>query len=202
MPDSTNLLRFIQIMPDMSTSGKFILRDLPGSGNRVDILCRSLQACFEWGPVFWQKSKLELLAVIADELVLRFSNPSLQQQMGEVWWASTIQESLKGRPPPFVVCHTASLSEVLEEIVNHSSSNIWALDEGGIKISDWAPYSSASQNSFMLGDHHGFDSNIQKVMKHLGIDCISLGVTSYLGSHCVATIISKLEGVEEENERG
>ena len=188
-------------MPDIPTSGKFILRDLPGSGNRVDILCRSLQACFEWGPVSWQKSKLEFVAVIADKLVLRFSSPSLQESKGEVWWASVIQESLKGHPPPYADCYSASLSEVLEKLVKHSRSNIWALDESGIEISDWALYSSSSQNSFMLGDRWGFNSNTQKVMKQLGIDRISLGETSYLGSHCVATIISKLEGVKEENER-
>ncbi|MHA2240433.1 MAG: hypothetical protein ACXACE_02390 [Candidatus Thorarchaeota archaeon] len=189
-------------MPNMSTNGQFILRDLPGSGNRVDILCRSLQACFDWGPVFWSKSKLEFLAVIANEVVLRFRNPSHPHEMGEVWWASAIQDSLKGEPPPFVDFNNAGLRETLEEIVEHSSSVIYALDERGNMISDWAPYGSASQNSFMLGDHHGFDFNTQTVMKDLGISRISLGVTSYLGSHCVGTIISKLEGVEQENEHG
>ncbi len=189
-------------MPNMSTNGKFMLRDLPGSGNRVDILCRSLQACFDWGPVFWPKSKLEFLAVVADEIVLRFRNPSNQQQMGEVWWASAIQNSLKGELPPFVDINNAGLRETLKKIVENSSSAIYALDERGIMISDWAPYGSASQNSFMLGDHHGFDFNTQKVMTDLGINRISLGVTGYLGSHCVATIISKLEGVEQENEQG
>ncbi|MGY5853427.1 MAG: hypothetical protein RTU92_07690 [Candidatus Thorarchaeota archaeon] len=190
------MLRFIQILPNVSPKGDFILKDLPGSGQRIDILCRVLAACFEWGPNTWPIDKLEVKSVLGNEVTLSFKYTELKP-MGEVEWATIIQDSLRGNPPDFVTIQDVGLEYIVKVISDTPSSNLWVLEEGGKPLEEEIKLKESAQNSFMLGDNRGFDSQTQELTKSYGIPSISLGTTPYLSSHCVANVISRLERMVE-----
>jgi tRNA (pseudouridine54-N1)-methyltransferase len=192
MPEST-MLRFVQILPQVSPKGDFLLKDLPGSGKRIDVLCRDLAACFDWGPTSWSTSHLEMIAVIGNVKILTFSDPQDQTPRGEVGWASIIRDSLREQPPSFVDVSEGTLEDVIKELNQSKNANLWVLDEEGVNLSDIEEIHPVTQNSFMLGDHRGFDSETEGIISQYNIQRISLGEKSYLSSHCLAAIISEFE---------
>jgi tRNA (pseudouridine54-N1)-methyltransferase len=192
MPEIT-MLRFVQILPQVSPEGEFLLKDLPGSGKRIDVLCRDLAACFDWGPTSWSKSKLEMIAVIGDVKILTFCDPQDQIPRGEVGWASVIRDSLKGSPPSFVDVSDGDLEDIIKKLNHKTDSAMWVLDEEGDNLSGIKTIHPTTQNSFMLGDHRGFNSQTVNLISQYNIQRISLGKKSYLSSHCLAAIISEFE---------
>ncbi|NWF96788.1 MAG: hypothetical protein HXY34_11660 [Candidatus Thorarchaeota archaeon] len=185
------VLQFVLIMPKTPTSGEFRLNDLPGTGGRIDVVCRSLAACFDWGPVCWPRERLQFHVVLSDKVTLSFRCPQ-QVPRGEVAWARTIKDSLLDRPPQYVELSYKSAEETLREI-STAGSTIWVLDEEGTPIEDALRYNRASQNSFILGDHEGYDSSSTSLFQRLDLRRVSLGRERYLSSHCVGAVIATME---------
>jgi tRNA (pseudouridine54-N1)-methyltransferase len=192
MPEST-MLRFVQILPQVSPEGEFLLKDLPGSGKRIDVLCRDLAACFSWGPIFWSLASLEMIAVIGNTKIMTFINPQDELPSGEMGWASVIRDSLREKPPNYVDISEGTLEDVIIRLNLARDSKLWVLDEQGTNLFDPHVVRPFTQNSFMLGNHRGFDSQTESIMSQYNIDRISLGKKSYLSSHCLAAIISEFE---------
>jgi tRNA pseudouridine-54 N-methylase len=194
MTDFTGL-RFIGIFPSIPLDGKFILKDLPGTGKRVDVLCRSLAACYDWASIKGEL-EIEFYAIFSHSLLLKFRKPKDVSMKGETWWASSIRESLKGNPPDFV-----SIEEItLEEFLRTATTQIpdtYVLEEDGEQLDAILNTASAPQYSFMFGDHRGFDERTLQIIEDLEIQKVSLGNRSYLGSHCVAAVISHFERIRE-----
>ncbi|MFW9966502.1 MAG: hypothetical protein ACFFEA_05055 [Candidatus Thorarchaeota archaeon] len=186
-------LRFVLYFPEISDTGNFLLKDLPGSGKRIDVLCRSLAACFDWGPSILNKSILEIIALIGRTSCLRIGSPSNKMPRGEVWWARVIKDALSGKYHPFVSVENRSLEEVAEAILSNDKARLWVLDEAGLSINQINLPDMNAQNSFIIGDHRGFDAEALKVFNDHSIYRLSLGATSYLTSHCIAAIISMYE---------
>ena len=197
MTQPTGLLRFIQVLPQSSTNGKFLLRDLPGSGKRIDILCRGLAACFDWGPSIWPKSQLELTAVIGNEIILTFRHSEEDHVKGEPQWGSIIRDAMKGHLSDSVVVKHLSLHDFITELRASAGSQLWVLEEDGTSISSCIGDDRASQSSFIVGNHRGFDSRTQRVIDNCNIPSVSLGAASYLSSHCIAAVISEFERMTE-----
>ncbi len=187
------MLRFIQLLPGASPDGDFLLKDLPGSGKRIDILCRDLAACFSWGPKLWPKGSLEFVSIISDSCILTFKDPGDDIPESEVEWASVIRNALKGQIGNFIQVSDGSLESVIKKYNNPPSLVLWVLDENGSPISGAWTKQQTTQNSFMLGDHRGFNSQTEKLISKYALPRVSLGKKSYLSSHCVAAIIAELE---------
>ena len=192
MPHSTKL-RFIQLLPNASVTGDFILKDLPGSGKRIDVLCRVLAACFDWGPNKLDKSKIEVIAVIADKIILQVQHPGENLPSGERAWAQVIKNSLKDNPPEYISTKEGDLESVILDMTSSQSGNLWVLHEEGEEGNLQEVVNFTTDNSFMLGDHRGFNSQTEELVSKYALQKISLGQTSYLSSHCVALIISEFE---------
>ena len=197
MTQPTGLLRFILVLPQSSTDGKFLLRDLPGSGKRIDILCRGLAACFEWGPSTWPKFQLELTAVIGNEITLTFRHSGEDRVKGEPQWGSIIRDAMKSHLSENVIIKHSSLHDFIAELLESSGSRLWVLEEDGMPISSCIDNGQATQSSFIVGDHKGFDSGTQRVIHNYNIPSVSLGADSYLSSHCIAAVISEFERMIE-----
>lgn len=191
-----SLLRFIQVLPRLSPYGEFSLKDLPGSGRRVDVLCRTLSACFDWGPTTWNKDNLELAAVINDEIALVFKNPPSDEIRGEKSWAKAIRSALKGNPPPFVERREVDLASFVQKAISSPNTETLALDEeGAVTDSVWALKPQEVTN-IIVGDQKGYDEKAKRTLAKHSIYRISLGEISYLGSHCVAAMIALFERME------
>jgi tRNA pseudouridine-54 N-methylase len=100
---------------------------------------------------------------------------------------------LRGRPPSYVHVSDGTLGEVVRHLIQDEDAKLWVLDESGASLSDCQSCFHTTQNSFMLGDHRGFDSQTVSLMSQYNIQKISLGKKSYLSSHCLAVIISEFE---------
>ncbi|TET07045.1 MAG: hypothetical protein E3J86_14315 [Candidatus Thorarchaeota archaeon] len=196
MQPGSAMLRFIQLLPQVSPKGDFILKDLPGSGKRIDILCRDLAACFSWGPITWLKASLELIAIIADTTILTFRHPGDEIPQNEVGWALVIRNSLREQPPEWVSVSNGSVEEIIKMYSNPPESTLWVLDEKGSHVSEIETKLHITQNSFMLGNHKGFNSQTEELIAKYKLPRVSLGKKSYLSSHCVASIISEFERSE------
>ncbi len=89
-----------------------------------------------------------------------------------------------------------STEDIIMKYSNSPRSKLWIMDEAGSHISTVLSEESITQNSFMLGDHKGFDSHTETLMSRYSLPKVSLGKKSYLSSHCVASIISEFERSE------
>jgi tRNA pseudouridine-54 N-methylase len=187
------MLKFVQLMPNVSTTGEFLLRDLPGSGKRIDVLCRELAACFDWGPVRWPCSRIELIALLSNDIILNFRNPADALPVGERGWALIIKKSLQGEPPNYISVTQGDLESIVEQLHRPPATQLWILHEEGERFCDTKIQVSGTQNSFMLGDYRGFDSQSEEIMSSHNLARVSLGNISYLGSHCLVSIISRFE---------
>jgi tRNA (pseudouridine54-N1)-methyltransferase len=190
---SPTMLRFIQLLPTIPPTGDYLLKDLPGSGKRIDVLCRDLAACFEWGPIDWIGSQLELVAVFNDEVILTFCKPPNDMPLGETGWARIIKQALQGNPPDYIDVTEENLEFLIEKLNNPPDSHLWVLHEEGEPFSDIKIQVFGTQNSFMLGDYTGFESQTEELISKYNLKRTSLGRISYLSSHCVVSIISKFE---------
>jgi tRNA pseudouridine-54 N-methylase len=113
--------------------------------------------------------------------------------IGERGWAIIVKNALQGNPPDYVRVTQGNLESLIRDINQPSRSQLWVLHEEGRHFKDCKIRVSGTQNSFMLGDYRGFDSRAEELVSKHGLPRISLGRTSYLSSHCVASVISKLE---------
>jgi len=138
------------------------------------------------------KEQIEVVAVIGNSVILRFRLPE-DLPSGEKAWAQVLKESLKGNPPDYVHVSEGNLENVIREFNDSASSNLWLLHEEGEELSLQEIASSGSDNSFMLGDHRGFNSQTEELISKFALRKVSLGDISYLSSHCVARIISEFE---------
>ncbi|MHA2300101.1 MAG: hypothetical protein ACXACD_04015 [Candidatus Thorarchaeota archaeon] len=167
-------LRFILYFPELSENGDFHFKDLPGSGKRIDVLCRSLAACFDWGPSTLDRSGLEINALIGKTSCLRIKNPVEDVSRGEVWWAHAIRDALNGNPPRFIAVENLSLEGVVEEVLARGDG-LWVLDEAGSSFGQGDGPSMDAQNSFIIGGYRGFDSEALTVFDDHSIYRLSLG---------------------------
>ena len=197
MTKPSQLLKFIQILPHAPTKDDFLMKDLPSSGKRIDILCRDLSACFDWAPDSWPRPHLELSAILQDSVTLTFSEPGPLLPLGEVRWAQVSKDSLAGRPPGFVKVRQSGLEQAIKVSRATADSSVWLLEADGKPFSEVSDLCRNAENSFILGDHQGFDTKTLQIADQYGIPHVSFGKTSYLGSHCVAAVISEYERMND-----
>ncbi|MCK5151175.1 MAG: hypothetical protein KAQ65_05020, partial [Candidatus Thorarchaeota archaeon] len=141
------------------------------------------------------RSKLEFIVSLSHSVLLRFTAPVDITIRGETWWATIVRDSLRNTPPDFVTVEERGLEELLQ-ILQKEESNIFVLEEEGRPLAAISKTPSASPYSFMLGNHRGFDEGTSKIIQKLDIQRVSLGQRSYLGSHCVAAVISHFERIK------
>lgn len=112
---------------------------------------------------------------------------------GEPQWGSIIRDAMKGHLSDSVTIKHSSLHDFIAELLASAGSQLWVLEENGTSISSCISNDRAMQSSFIIGDHRGFDSSTQRVIDNCNIPSVSLGAASYLGSHCIAAVISEFE---------
>ncbi|MFW9887335.1 MAG: hypothetical protein ACFFER_04090 [Candidatus Thorarchaeota archaeon] len=193
MMEQVTHLTFILYIPELSEARNVHLKDLPGSGKRIDVLCRSLAACFDWGPSTFDKSTLEIIALDDKGSCLRIRNPNTDMPRGEVWWASAVKDALTGDPRSFIGIESHTLETLFKEILTNDGERLWVLDETGTALLEEKEAILTAQNSFIIGGYRGFDSEALETFNDHSIYRLSLGTNSYLTSHCIAAIISMYE---------
>ncbi|TFG12078.1 hypothetical protein EU537_10330 [Candidatus Thorarchaeota archaeon] len=196
MASSTASFSFIHVFPRIPAKPKFHLKDLPGSGKRIDILCRGLAACFDWAPELISRTNIEYYAVLSDKITMKFTYSPECIGKGETWWASVIQRVLSGVNVDFCGKMDWNLETTMKS-TTQDNFDLYVLDEKGTPIDTVLQHSNLSQNSFMVGDHRGFELDTRELLRDMNVQQVSLGETSYLGSHCIAQVISNYERISK-----
>jgi tRNA pseudouridine-54 N-methylase len=104
---------------------------------------------------------------------------------------------MKGNLSDSITIKHSSLHSFIAELLASAGSQLWVLEEDGMSISSCIGNDLASQSSFIVGDHRGFDSGTKRVIDNCNIPSVSLGAASYLSSHCIAAVISEFERMIE-----
>ena len=185
------------MLQQIPNDGTFLLQDLPGSGKRIDILCRSLSAGFQWGRNSWPLSNVELIALLSDNTCLHFKGTEGTMTFGEKQWAELIQRALQEEVVYGITVSNTTLNELIHSFNKQPESCVIVLEESGVPLSTLVGDTTVSQYSFMLGKHVGFDSKERQLFEDHNLPVASLGDIDYLGSHCIAAVISHFEGVSD-----
>lgn len=165
----------------------FLLKDIPGTSGRLDVICRSALACHLTAP----KASVVLFGVLGsgkDAITLYFS--SLVDNWDEVSLARVVKDLVQvytGQqdelPPEYPQIALVSLNfEQLLHRLSQLGEIVYLTDKGeDIKIT------LLSQNiTFVLGSHVDLGESEEEILIQLGAKTMSIGPRKYLTSHCIA----------------
>jgi len=173
------------------TSPSINLRDLPGSGKRLDIVARCINAAF-WLSYGIRKNVVFHTILHGEPnppIYIRFEGEKLRKvSPDERSIAIFIGKALKKfredteiESTPGVFVARKKFHELLEE---HKDKNFYLLDEEGEDIGDV----EIKKPFFILGDNVDLLPEEKKLLDDYGAQKISIGEKSYLSSHCITII--------------
>lgn len=165
----------------------FLLKDIPGTSGRLDVICRSALVCHLTAP----KARVVLFGVLGsgrDAVTLYFS--SLADHRDEISLARVVKDLVQvctGRqddvPPeyPQIALLTYNFKQLLQRL--SQLGEIVYLTDKGEDIKN----TPLSQNTtFVLGSHVDLDKSEEEILEQLGAKTVSIGPKKYLTSHCIA----------------
>ncbi len=184
------------------TAGDFLIRDLPGTSGRLDVLCRVLVATFRSVPELCPSTSF--YAVLGGP-----PNPPLLLRTKEVM-EGTIPESelacallmkelltraqtkdpaLVEMWPQFTITRQG-FAESLKELAGEEAQ-LFYLIEGGEPLSK-TEIDLASPIVFVLGDHQGVSPEHEELLMQQNAQKISIGERSLLGSQITTLLLIEL----------
>ncbi len=191
---------FVIIMHKAKTSPDFSLNDLPGSGGRMDILCRFIGASLlishgirkdakVYGILLGPPSPPVSLKVIGSEV--KYLNPD-ERSTGALirnglikFWKEKGDGWIKTSPGFYF--SRKGIKEILEEL---EGENVYLLKEDGRDISE---VEISLPGAFFLSDHLDFSSEEELEIEKRASAKISLGPVSMHSEHCVAILNNFLD---------
>lgn len=189
---------FIVLGHRAAITPNFSLDDLPGSGGRLDILCRCVTSAFCLSHDL--RRDTELYLVLQDKVTLRFVGSRLRHlNPDERSTAALIRRALQLRDLPvgeeerestpgiFISCR--GLRRVLEEVETKVGQLI-LLHEEGTPLRE-AELGRDLDLGFILSDHLEFRSEELQIMADL--PRISLGPLSLHADHCIVIVHNELD---------
>ena len=165
----------------------FLLRDIPGTSGRLDVICRSALACHLTAP----KERTVLFGVLGsgnDAVTLYFA--SLAGHRDEISLARVVRDLVlvhvgykEDLPPeyPQITLLYYNFAQTVQRL-SQLGEIVYLTDKGkDIK------YNPLSQNTtFVLGSHVDLSESEKEILAQLGAKPVSIGPRKYLTSHCIA----------------
>ena len=194
--------------PRAHTSDDFLIRDLPGTSGRLDVVCRILVSAFRTVPKF--APYIEVNAVLGGR-----PNPTLRLKVEKVkaneFPASelecalilkglllsyrTLKSSRNPQRPQFKI-EAKNFRETIQEAKSTKKQSLYLTETG-------QPLSSVDLDLnqpmlVILGDDQGLSSEHEKEVYSHGIQEVSIGTRSLLGSQVVSLFLLELLRREEK----
>ncbi len=164
------------------------LKDVIGTGHRLDVICRDLVAAFWWGPCL-QRNVTTTIA-FKHQLAFQVDGKDLIEPLvprTELGFARLFKEIYvnNARIAGFNLINK-TLGEIIDDL-QKKGVRLWWLEEGGVDIRS-VPHVHETEEAFILGDHKGMS---EEFMVQFGnsLPRLSLGPKSYLGSTCIQIIL-------------
>ncbi|MGQ9723689.1 MAG: tRNA (pseudouridine(54)-N(1))-methyltransferase TrmY [Candidatus Jordarchaeum sp.] len=186
------------------TDNKFTIKDLPGSGGRMDLVCRCILSALllskthRVDTVFYAvlegPPRPPLTIEVDGEKVKALPRDELQ--LASVL-RGVLDPGASSFPPGFKLINK-NFQEIIEEQIN--KSEIYLLHKTGNstnKILSEIQKIKKPQITFILGDHIGLSQNDFEYLMEKKIEPLNLGKKEYLGSHCIFLVHEKLNRILE-----
>jgi len=206
-------ITFLLDAPRSHTAPSFLIRDLPGTSGRLDVVCRVMAAVFRTVPRL--APSLRFLAVLGgppDPPLLLQAGPASPNVIpeSELACALLIKSLLNlhhysgvGRLSswPQLSLSRRSFEEALVDL-SRRGGQIYYLMEGGTPL-EAMELNASHPLVFLLGDHKGMPEEHEDLVKKMGGLETSVGRQSLLGSHVVTLVLLELArrlGLSPHNE--
>jgi tRNA (pseudouridine54-N1)-methyltransferase len=188
--------------PRCRTADDFLIRDVPGTSGRLDVVCRVLAATFravpDWSPF------LEFLAVLGGPpnppLLLRVSNVSNAGiPEGELALALILKTLLNryrtagaeqlAAWPQFALTRQG-FEDTLRAVAKRRAQSYYLVERGTPLKS--VHLNLTSPQVFVLGDDRGLPSEHEALLLQHSAKEVAIGKQSLLGSHAVSLLLLEL----------
>ena len=169
------------------TSGDFSLNDLPGTGGRIDVLCRAVGAALFVS--HGVRKDTEITLVVQDSVQVRLAGDRVKRlNPDERSTAAILQLGLRGaaaeevETTPGVVACQSSLTQVLDRLYQLEAHPL-VLHEGGEPIEN---VSLPRDPAFILSDHEDFSDADEAALAD--VRRVSLGPDPLHTSQCITIV--------------
>ena len=197
-----NMREFIVVGHKARTDGNFNLNDLPGSGGRIDILCRCVNSALFLSHDLRRDVIIYLVLLGEPDMPrivkfegknVRYLNPderssgSLIKKALEKSAIPRWRESTRG-----VWIRLGDLADLLDEVLTEEKSLFYLLEDGG-DIRDVFNEKVQENNIFVLGDHTGMTPGEETVIRDSDAETISVGPLSLHADHCIILVNNEID---------
>ena len=179
-------MRTFVLFAEKARTSKFSLNDLPGSGGRMDLVCRCVNAALWVSHGLRRDTDIYLVLngspsmkrVSPDERnIAAWVNKSIEKASGKDW--ERVQEGIDVSRKGF--------EDILKELRDRP---IYVMHEEGKPIKG---LEMGESPVFVLGDHMGLPEEQQSLADKYSTKKLSLGKKPYLASHCMTIINYELD---------
>lgn len=184
------------------TDGDFNLNDLPGTGGRMDIMCRCVNSALFLSHDL--RRDVNIYMVLMGEptppKIVKFEGENVRYlNPDERSSGSLIKKALSVAARPFwkestpgVWVKTGDLGDVLEELLKEGDRSLFYLREDGTDIRDVVKELN-SNAVFVLGDHEGMGMKEEMQIIDAGGKTIHVGPLSLHADHCIILVNNEMD---------
>ncbi len=184
------------------TDGNFNLNDLPGSGGRMDILCRCVNSALFLSHDLRRDVIIYLVLLGEPDApgIVKFEGENVKYlNPDERSSGSLIKKALeKNAIPrwrestPGVWIRQGGLADLLQEVLT-DEKRLFYLQEDGSDIRDEFKENKPKDAVFVLGDHTGMMAEEEIVIQDLNAKTINVGPISLHADHCIILVNNEID---------
>ncbi len=189
---------FIVLGHKTAISPDFTLNDLPGSGGRLDILCRCINSAFMLSHGI--RTEVRVYLLLQNQVLLRFEGSTLKHlNPDERSTGALIQKALRKRnkigegpeleTTPGIFVSNSTLRKVLERI-EETGSKTCILHELGADI---RKANMPQDVAFVLSDHLDFSAREEKLLA--GYGKLKVGPKILHADHAITVVQNELDRI-------
>lgn len=181
------------------TTNKFLIRDLPGTSGRLDVIFRCILATFSFG--FHNRVFHTVLNGPPDPpKSVEFNGNRLkelpQDEIGMALLFQTLLDPLTKRTVEGIHLAKNSFLQIATEL--SQEGEVFLLQEKSMPFHKYLNELKKTQSkmnsvSFVLSDYLDLNQQEEEDLNQLGVKRISLGSQSYLASHCIVFVLFELK---------
>ncbi|MFX0079830.1 MAG: hypothetical protein ACFE8O_11380 [Candidatus Hermodarchaeota archaeon] len=193
--------------PRTRTDDEFLIRDVPGTSGRLDVVCRILIAAYRTAPIF--TSCIQVNAILGGPphppLLLRIEDVNSGEfPESELSCALIIKGLLhnyrttkteRSRQWPQFSIMTKSFDDTLKEVASSSSQLLYLIEKG--KPIDQMKIDLDQPITLILGDDQGLLADHEKLVYQYPVQEVSIGTRSLLGSQVVSLVLLEMARRQE-----
>ena len=188
--------------PRTRTDNDFLIRDVPGTSGRLDVVCRILIAAYRTAPIF--TSRIQVNAILGGPphppLLLRIDDVNSGEfPESELSCALIVKGLLQNyrtrktessRQWPQFSIMSKSFDETLKETARPTSQLIYLVEKG--QPLDQVNVDFDQPITLILGDDQGLPVEHEKLVYQYPVQEVSIGTRSLLGSQVISLFLLEM----------